>query len=171
MTCIAWMYHTLLEYLLVSIFLTCQVFFFLFIPYSLSQITFLFVLKQPPFSRLLHCVSLSLCGPTISPRNCMAHSFFKQTKHELYVNKQITSFIFPVGCQTCSGASPVKLSALSVPLPTPSLHVTFLPSSLALSLTHTEQTLHRYTQAVTRNLMPPMAGNSGKKGKRNKTHI
>ena len=28
MTCIAWMYHTLLEYLLVSIFLTCQVFFF-----------------------------------------------------------------------------------------------------------------------------------------------
>lgn len=33
------------------------------------------------------------------------HFFFfsNQTKHKLYINKQISSFIFPVGCQTCQG--------------------------------------------------------------------
>lgn len=57
----------------------------------------LFVLKVPLFSLLFYCVSFSF-----SLLSAIAQwTHFKQTQHRLYINKQITSFIFPVGCQTC----------------------------------------------------------------------
>lgn len=83
MTCIAWMYHTLLEYLLVSIFLTCQVFFF-----SSSLILFLrlhFCLSSNnPLSPVCFTAYRSLF---VDPLSVHATAW-----HTLFLNKQNTSF-------------------------------------------------------------------------------
>lgn len=88
------------------------------------------VARCRPGTTLLH-VRLSLFSPLLPARLhwglfrifffIFFFSIFKQTQHKLYINKQITNFMFPVLCQVCSGAPPsVKLSALSPPLSEPS---------------------------------------------------
>lgn len=54
---------------------------------------------------------------------------FKQTQHKLYINKQITNFMFPVHCQVCSG--PLLLNCQHSALHSPNWaasRVTFLAS-------------------------------------------
>lgn len=82
---------------------------------------------------------LSLSSVQLSVQAIAQWTLFKQTKHKLYINKQITSFIFPVGCQTSQG--PLLLNCQHSSLHSPHwdcTNATFLPRSLplALFLTH-----------------------------------
>lgn len=61
--------------------------------------------------------------------------FSNQTKHKLYINKQISSFIFPVGCQTCQG--PLLLNCQHSTLRSPNWAY-MSPSFLSLPHTHTQ---------------------------------
>lgn len=97
---------------------------------NLNLFLFLSVCPQTP----LFFPPLAFAVDPLSAQAFAQWAHFKQTKHKLYINKQITSFIFPVGLPNLQGASSVKLSALTPPLPVlttvPIYNSDFLPSSL-----------------------------------------
>lgn len=112
---------------------------------SCSPVTFVRVLKWPSFLLLFQCFSLGMSN--IRTGNCTFFFFSNQTKHKLYINKQISSFIFPVGCQTCQG--PLLLNCQHSTLHSPNWAY-MSPSFLSLPHTHTQHYtgIHKLSQTV-----------------------
>ena len=138
--CIAWMERTLQYYNIWWSLFFSHVKCFFFSPLILFLRLHFCLSSNNPLSPVCFTVCPSHFVDLLSVHaTAQCTLFFKQTKHKLYVNKQITSFIFPVGCQTCSG--PLLLNCQHSTFHSPHCAYTS-PSSLPLLRSHTHTHTH-----------------------------